>query len=257
VLDWSYRILGVVVQARFQIALLVAIANTVLLLLELQLAMEAPPPLSHLYLFDSPLLLILAVGLLAQLPPGVVFRSAPPEPRETTLLAEEPDEYEGRWGCRASAWFRTGGDPDWRLLAASTLQVSEWGGIEITAPTFAPPRVRPSLTPLTVRTLDWYRPFGLRPPLWGSDHLAVRWQQSRRRRAAAPPIEITNRLTIPARARQAAVAGWQYAGLRRYPAIRLTYTDDGNRKRYSYLAFGGTLARDAVLARLAESSWQS
>ena len=253
-LDWTYRILGLVVQARFQIALLVAIVNTVFLLVELQLLLESSSPLGTLTLLDSPLLLVLAVWLVAQLPPGVVFRATGGRPSVPTPAplpddSEKADEQDGRWGCRASAWFRAGSGWEWRLLAQSTLQLTEWGGVEIWAPSPAAPPSRPSLAPMTVRTLDWYRPFGARPPLWGSDHLAVQWQ--RRRRPEPPPVtETTTRLTITARARQAVVAGWQYAALRRYPALRVAPQGDDGRAQYAYLAFSTVFAREAVLARL-------
>jgi hypothetical protein len=133
------------------------------------------------------------------------------------------------------------------------LQVTDWGGIELWAPVYAPPRQERHLAPTTVRTLDWYRPFGARPPLWGSDHVVTRWERSRRREPD-PVTETTTRLVIPARSRHAVVAGWQYDGLRRHPALRLAHEGDDGREQYTYLAFGNVYARDAVLARLLDHS---
>jgi hypothetical protein len=249
-LDWTYRLLGLVVQARFQVALLVAVVTTVFLLVEIQLALDHAAGLGPLAILDSPLLLVLAVWLVAQLPPGVVFRAtgAPPVVSAPAPPADE-DEQDGRWGCRASGWFHAGSHTEWRLLAQSTLQVTEWGRIELRAPNPVARSSQPTLAPLSVRTMDWYRPFGARPPLWGSDHLAVQWQR-RRRREPEPRPEPTSHLTIPAHARQAIVVGWQYAGLRRYPALRMAHQGEDGREQLTYLAFGSVFARDAVLARL-------
>src|SRR5690242_20994647 len=74
--DAAYRVLGLLVQARFQLAACVAIANLVFLLLEVHLLLEVPTGPNGLGLLDSPLLLAAAVLLIAQLPPGVLFRAA-------------------------------------------------------------------------------------------------------------------------------------------------------------------------------------
>lgn len=254
--DVAYRLLGLLVQARFQIAALLAVANTVFLLLEVHLLLEAPSGTGGLGLLDSPLLLAAAVLLIAQLPPGVLFRASGPAATPRDALARldpsgaEPSADDSQWGCRASAHFRAGDSREWRLLVPSTLQLTRWGGVEVSAPIYAP-RHRPhSMAPLGVRTPDWYQPrIGVQPPVWGAHPLVAQ------RRAPRPEPEIVvqsvARLAIPPPTLEAVMAGWQYAGLRRYPALRLTHQSGQDRPQYTYVAFGTAAARDAVLARLA------
>ncbi len=255
--DLAYRVLGVLVQARFQIAALLALGNTVFLLLEVHLLLEAPTTVGGFGLLDSPLLLAAAVLLIAQLPPGVVFRGAAPPitPRDALARLDarggEPDGDESQWGCRASAHFRAGDGREWRFLVPSTLQLTCWGGLEVSAPIYAPRRRPQSTAPLGVRTLDWYRPrIGIHPPVWSANPPVAH-------RRTPPPrepelvVQSVARLAIPAPTLEAITSGWQYAGLRRYPTLRLQHSGEGGRPQYSYLAFGTVAARDAVLARLA------
>jgi hypothetical protein len=62
--DIAYRVLGALVQARFQIAALLAVVNTIFLLLEVHVFLEAPSGTGGLGLLDSPLLLAAAVLLI-------------------------------------------------------------------------------------------------------------------------------------------------------------------------------------------------
>ncbi len=252
-MDLAYRLLGLLVLARFQIALLVAIAVGVLLLAEVRVALDDPVGPGLLGLLDSPLLLLVATWLLAQLPPGVVFWRTPiPDP--TAVTTDDGDEEEdcNQWGCRASGRFRASETAEWRLLVTGTLQVTPWGGVQVSAPNFTPRGRWRGVTPLGVRTLDWYRPFALRPPLWGADPLPMQWQRRRRREVTEPEpsAETASRLAILAHDRRAVVPGWQYSALRRYPAIRLAHRGDGERDQYTYLAFASVRTRDLVLARL-------
>jgi hypothetical protein len=254
--DAAYRLLGLLVQARFQVAALVAAANTVFLLLEVHLVLETPSGMGGLGLLDSPLLLAAAVLLIAQLPPGVLFRASGPAATPRDALARldpsgvEPSTDESQWGCRTSARFREGDGSAWRLLLPSTIQLTRWGGVEVSAPIYAPRRHPHSMAPLGVRTLDWTRPrIGVHPPVWGAHPLVAQ------RRAPRPEPEVVvhsvARLAIPAPTLEAVLPGWQYAGLRRYPALRLTHQSGQERPQYTYVAFGTAAARDAVLARLA------
>lgn len=254
--DLLYRLLGLVVQARFQIAAILAVANGVFLLLEVHLAMEAPSGTSTLGLLDSPLLLTAAVLLIAQLPPGVLFRANGPAavPRDALARLDpsgvDPPPDEDQWGCRASANFRAGEASEWRLLIPSSIQLTRWGGVEISAPIYAVPRRSHAVAPLGVRTLDWSRPrIGLHPPVWGSNPAVA--QRRAPRREPEPIVQSVARLAIPAPTLAAVTRGWQYAGLRRYPALRLEHHAGRERPQYTYLAFGSTAARDAVIARLA------
>jgi hypothetical protein len=253
--DVPYRLMGLLVQARFQVAALLAVANGVFLLLEVHLLLETPSGANGLGLLDTPLLLTAAVLLIAQLPPGVLFRASGPAitPRDALARLDpsgadsEPDE--GQWGCRASANFRAGDGREWRLLIPSTLQLTRWGGVEVSAPIYAPPRRPPGMAPLGVRTLDWYRPrIGIQPPVWGANPAVA--QRRVPRREPEPNVQTVARLAIPAPTLEAVTAGWQYAGLRRYPALRLAHAGEHDRPQYTYLAFGSVAARDAVLARL-------
>src|SRR4051794_35518406 len=118
--DAAYRLLGLLVQARFQLAACVAVANLVFLLLEVHVLLGAPSGPGGLGLLDSPLLLAAAVLLIAQLPPGVLFRAAGAAATPRDALARlgpsgtDPSDDEGQWGCRASAEVRAGGGGEWR-----------------------------------------------------------------------------------------------------------------------------------------------
>jgi hypothetical protein len=253
--DAAYRVLGLLVQARFQIAALLAVANTVFVLLEVHLLLETPSAPGGLGLLDSPLLLAAAVLLIAQLPPGVVFRaSGPPATPRDALARLDPSGVdptdESQWGCRASAHFRAGEQREWRLLAPSTLQLTRWGGVEVSAPIYAPRRRPHNMAPLGVRTLDWYRPrIGMQPPVWGANPPVA--QRRVPRQEPEVVVQSVARLAIPAPTLEAVTPGWQYAGLRRYPALRLQHSGERGRPQYTYVAFGTAAARDAVFARLA------
>jgi hypothetical protein len=251
----AYRLLGLLVQARFQIAALLAVANLLFVLLEVHLLLEAPSGVGSLGLLDSPLLLAAAVLLIAQLPPGVLFRASGPAatPRDAPARRDPSDAEAGdaasQWGCRASAHFRAGEAREWRLLVPGTLQLNRWGGVELSAPIYAPRRRPHSMAPLGVRTLDWYRPrIGMQPPVWGANPLVA--QRRVPRREPEVVVQSVARLAIPAPTLEAITPGWQYAGLRRYPALRLQHSGQRGRPQYSYAAFGTAAARDAVLARL-------
>jgi hypothetical protein len=254
--DAAYRLLGLLVQARFQLAAGVAAANLVFLLLEVHLLLEAPSGPNGLGLFDSPLLLAAAVLLIAQLPPGVLFRAAGPAATPRDALARldpsgaNASDDQGQWGCRASAEFRAGEEREWRLLVPGTLQLNRWGGVELSAPIYATRRRSHTVAPLGVRTLDWSRPrIGIHPPVWGANPLVA--QRRVPRREPEMVVQSVARLAIPAPRLEAITAGWQYAGLRRYPALRFQHTGGRGRPEYSYVAFGTTAARDAVFTRLA------
>jgi hypothetical protein len=253
--DVAYRVLGLLVQARFQIAALLAVANGVFLLLEVHLLIDAPTGTNSVGLLDSPLLLTAAVLLIAQLPPGVVFRGSGPAvtPREALARLDvggaDPVPDEVQWGCRASGNFRAGDKREWRLLIPGTLQLTRWGGVEVSAPIYAPPRRPHGMPPLGVRTMDWYRPrMGIHPPVWGANPAVA--QRRVPRREPEPTVQSVARLAIPAPTLGAVTPGWQYAALRRYPALRLTHAGERGRPQHTYLAFGSAAARDAVLDRL-------
>jgi hypothetical protein len=136
------------------------------------------------------------------------------------------------------------------LLVPGTLQLTRWGGVEVSAPIYAPRHRPPSTAPLGVRPLDWYRPrIGIQPPVWGANPLVA--QRRVPRREPEIVVQSVARLAIPAPTLEAVTHGWQYAGLRRYPALRLVHSGEHGRPQYTYVAFGTAAARDAVFARLA------
>jgi hypothetical protein len=63
-------------------------------------------------------------------------------------------------------------------------------------------------------------------------------------------VDTPARLAISPRQVQDVSAGWQYAGLRRYPALRITHLGDDRGEQVTYLAFDTPADRDAVRARL-------
>ena len=238
--DVGYRVLSVAVQARYQLALLIAVLNAIFLLLEVRLLLDEPSWLGALGLLDSPLLLAVAVGLLAQLPPGVVFRGsaagrAPPGPPSPA--------------CRVTGSFQVGNRWLWRLLVPSSLGLAEWGGIQVLAPSYAVRPRRRLTPPLGTGTLELSRPMRGRQPIWAADPMHVQ-RLMRARRAPRPLAETPGRLAISPRQIQEVAAGWQYAGLRRYPALRIRYLGDDRAAQVTYLAFDTPADRDAVRARL-------
>ena len=72
----------------------------------------------------------------------------------------------------------------------------------------------------------------------------------RGRRERRPLAEGSALLAISPRQLHEVTAGWQYAGLRRYPALRLAHQGDDRAQQVTYLAFDTPADRDAVRARL-------
>jgi len=247
VIDCIYRLLAVVVQLRFQVAVVLGVLNAVFLLVEVSQVLEAPSFAGVLSLFDSPLILGLAVWLLAQLPPGVVFRGAAaagPVSQSNGHTAADRTPT----GCRVSGWFRAAEALEWRLLVPSTLKLTPWGGVELfTSPSDG--GRSPRLAPRSAGMLDWYRPVGPRPPIWAADPSVIQRLLAAQTMRERPP-EPSERLAIAAQAVREVTAGWQYAGLRRHPALRIAHRGVDRTERLTYLAFDSAEARDAVRARL-------
>jgi len=238
--DLGYRVLGVLVQGRYQIALLIGVLNAVFLLVELSQVLDEPSWLDVVGLVEAPLLLGVAVWLVAQLPPGIVFRRG-----AARAAAAGPPPG----ACQVSGSFQVGNRSVWRVLVPSSLALVESGGIQVRAPSYAVRPRRPVAPPLDVGRLDWSRPVAGRQPTWAADPLLLQ-RQIRARREARSVAEAPARLAIAPRQVQDVAAGWQYAGLRRYPALRITHLDDDQAERATYLAFDSPADRDAVRARL-------
>jgi hypothetical protein len=238
--DVGYRVLSVLVQARYQLALLVAVLNAIFLLLEVRMVLDEPSWLGAVGLLDSPLLLVVAVALLAQLPPGVVFRGGAPGRVPPGPLPS---------ACRATGSFQVGNRWLWRLLVPSSLGLVEWGGIQVLAPSYAVRPRRRLTPPLGVGTLELSGPLRGRQPLWAADPMHLQ-RLLRAQRPPHAPAEMPGRLAISPRQIQEVAAGWQYAALRRYPALRIRYLGDDRAAQVTYLAFDTPAERDAVRARL-------
>ena len=247
-IDCAYRLLAVIVQLRFQIALVLGVLNAVFLLVEVSQQLDAPSLIGLLSLFDSPLILGLAVWLLAQLPPGVVFRRAAAgggvaQSNGHAAVDRMPT------GCRVSGWFRVAEAWEWRLLVPSTLKLTPWGGVELFASSSSDGERWPRLGARSAGMLDWYRPVGPRPPIWAADPSVIQRLLAAQTRRERPP-EPSERLVIAAQAVREVATGWQYAGLRRYAALRIAHRGFDRTERLTYLAFDSAEARDALRSRL-------
>ncbi len=238
--DVGYRILGGLVQARYQIALVVGVLNAVFLLLELSLVLEDPSWLDVVGLLDTPILLAIAVWLVARLPPGIVFRDG-----AARTAADGPPPG----SCWVSGQFQVGNHSVWRVLVPSSLGLVEWGGIRVRAPGYAVRARRPIAPPFTVGQLDWSRPVARRQPTWAADPLLLH-RQIRAHREPRQLVDTPAHLAISSRQIQDVSAGWQYVGLRRYPALRITHRGADRGEQFTYLAFDTPADRDAVRARL-------
>jgi hypothetical protein len=137
----------------------------------------------------------------------------------------------------------------WRVLVPSSLGLVEWGGIQVRAPGYAVRTRRPIAPPFSVGTLDWSRPVARRQPTWAADPLLLQ-RQMRARHEARQLVDTPAHLAISPRQIRDVSAGWQYVGLRRYPALRITHLGDDRGEHVTYLAFDTPTDRDAVRARL-------
>jgi hypothetical protein len=247
VIDGAYRLLAVLVQLRFQIALVLGVVNAVFLLVEVSQQLDVPSLTGVLSLFDSPLILGLAVWLLAQLPPGVVFRRVAAG-RVGVRSNGHAAADRMPTGCRVSGWFRVAEAWEWRLLVPSTLKLNPWGGVELFAARPAEGERSLRLGSRSAGMLDWYRPVGPRPPIWAADPSVIQRLLTAQSRRERPP-EPSERLAIAAQAVRDVATGWQYAGLRRYAALRIAHRGVDRTERLTYLAFDSAEARDALRAR--------
>jgi hypothetical protein len=251
---FAYRLLGLLVQARYQIALLLALANGLILLLELPSILRAPSAAVILGFLDTPLLLGLAVWMVANLPPGVVFQStagleAIDSGRRRQWVAPPGSPVDLPRACRASGRFRIGDQGEWCLMVPSTLEITRWGRIEVRAPSYVARGPGQRVRPLGPVRLRWYRPGSGPLPIWAADPILIDRLISRqleRDTASEPPA----RLEIAPRALEDVLRGWQYVGLRRLPALRLTHRGEDGAVERTYLAFDSTAGRDAVWGRL-------
>ncbi len=229
--DLLHRLLGAALGARRGLvaaAVLVGVGLWLLLLRELVREPDLPVLVASGVL---PLLYGLAGHWLFQLPPGVVFRSA----RLARGLAGRPTVR-----CRASGYFASDGGLRWRLLARASLAIGPDGSLLATSPPpllggpdsirqAFPTRGQPTAAQLRagVRTQhpEWvYQP----EALGGGSRLTYR--------SAEDYTAAVAHLSVPRAALIDLAVGWQYAGLRRRPALRLLYYAGDGSVASAYLA---------------------
>ncbi|HZU05211.1 MAG TPA: hypothetical protein VFB73_04505 [Chloroflexota bacterium] len=232
-LDVPYRLLGLLVGLRRLLVALGLLGGAGLWLWQVHEATAEPTPPRLLSLLVMPTVLGLAIWWLAALPPGVVFRPAPPggpvAPRRTAR-------------CLASGYFERPDGPEWRLLARSSLAVARDGSLRLVSPPpllAGPDAARqafPSRGRLTRAELAAARrlPFAewvYQPEALGGSAARVLYQ------SADEYMATVGTLVIPRAALVAVAAGWQYAGGRRWAAIQLLYRDELDQLTAAYLAF--------------------
>ena len=237
--DVGYRVLSVLVQARYQLALLIALLNAIFLLLEVRLLLDEPSWLGAVGLLDTPLLLVVAVA---------PWRSC----RRGSL-----SWWRRRWGARAARcrppaapraafrWAIAGSGGCWSRAA--------WGSSSGAASRCSPRATRCGRGGASRHPWAW-------ACSWPRVPFAAASRSGRRTRctysgccgrsARRMRRGDAGRLAISPRQIQEVPTGWQYAALRRYPALRIRYLGDEPAAQVTYLAFDTPAERDAVRARL-------
>jgi len=232
VVDLLHRLLGALLGARRGLVAGATLVGAALWLLLLHDALGQPSPLDLLAVAVLPLLYGLAGWWLFQLPPGVVFRvasaAAAGAPRPTAR-------------CRGSGYFAATRGPRWRLLARASLAFGADGSLVMISPPpllagpetarqAFPSRGRPTAAQLRAGLCTPHPEWVYQPEaLTGGSRLTY---QSAEDYAAAQA-----RLAIPRATLADLAVGWQYAGLRRWPALRLLYYAAEGSLASAYLAF--------------------
>lgn len=232
-LDALYRVLGVLIGWRRGLLVGGALGGFALWLALVYQAAAADEPGAWLPAVLVPALLVFAGRRWLDLPPGVVFRPAP-----AAAGAPEPTAR-----CWASGLFLTARGPVWRLLARGGLYWLPDGSPRVVSP---PPLGHGAAAERAFPARDPFRPS---PVPIAAEWLLVpqaldpaRWRASYESPAAYAAA--TGELCIPRAALFGCTPGWQYAHLRRWPAVRLEYRDAPDAVAVAYLAF----AREGQLA---------
>ena len=241
-----YHFLGAVLAWRRALVALTAAVVVVLWLLQVQAAAQSPTPERLFGLAAMPLLLGVAAVWLFRLPPGVVFRP-------TTVLPRAAPNATAR--CFASGYFTTARHARWRLLARSSLSLDAAGALHLVCP---PPLLGPADSvahafpergPPLSRDLGAREP--LRYPEWVYQPQALGGEVSRGLyRSAADYAAEVGALTIVRADLDEVTVGWQYARLRRWPAVRLLHHHADGTLEAAYLAFAHEGQLAWLLARL-------
>jgi hypothetical protein len=232
VAEAAYRLLGALLLARRGLVAVVAVGGIVTWYLLVGQAVREPRAASVLAVMSVPLLLGLAAWRLFQLPPGVVFR-------RVTMPDGALPQRTAR--CQASAYFDARRRSAWRLLARASLAFDPDGTLRLTSPPplraapdavrqAFPTRAQPTAEQLRAGERTSYPEYVYQPEtLVGASRLVYQ--------SAADYERAVARLTLPRAALADIQPGWQYAGLRRWPALHLTYYAADGALTAAYLAF--------------------
>jgi hypothetical protein len=245
VIEAAYRLLGAVLLARHALVAGTALVAVVLWYHVVHEAAHEPTAESVLAVLTMPLLLGFAAWRLFQLPPGVVFRPL-------AAGTDPPPQRTAR--CHASAYFDGRSKTAWRLLARSSLSFGADGtlvavsppplraGPEETRQAF-PTRAQPSAAQLRAGERTPYPEWVYQPEtLVGASRLVYH--------TAADYARAVAQLAVAPGALGDVQPGWQYAGLQRWPALRLTYHGADGALTAAYLAFADASQRAWALAAL-------
>jgi hypothetical protein len=246
VLELGYRLLGTLLQARRLLVAGTTLGALVGCLVLVHEAAREPTAQAVLGALAMPLLLGVAAWWLFQLPPGVVFRRAAP-------VADPRPQATAR--CYASAYFDGARKTEWRLLARSSFALAPDGSLVLISPPALraspaevrqafPSRGQPTAAQLQAgeraRYPEWvYQPEAL---VGGPSRLVYQ--------SAADYERAVARLAVAREALVDVEPGWQYAGLRRWPAIRVAYRGADGALVTAYVAFAEPAQRAWALAGL-------
>jgi hypothetical protein len=245
VIEGAYRLLGAVLLARRALVAGTALVGVALWYQVVHEVASAASAASVLAMVALPLLLGCAAWRLFQLAPGVVFRplaaAADPAPQRTAR-------------CHASAYFEGRTKTAWRLLARSSIAFGSDGTLLLVSPPplragpeetrqAFPTRGQPTAAQLRAGERTPYPEWVYQPEtLVGASRLVYQ--------SAADYARAVARLAIGPGALVAVQPGWQYAGLQRWPAIRLSYHGADGALSAAYLAFSDASQRAWALAAL-------
>ncbi|HZR98488.1 MAG TPA: hypothetical protein VFE37_07270 [Chloroflexota bacterium] len=241
----AYRLLGLLLLARRALVAVGAVCGVALWYALVGLAVREPTAAAVLSVLALPLLLGFAAWRLFLLPPGVVFRPL------STRAAVAPQRTAR---CRASAYFAGSSRTAWRLLARASLAFDATGALHLVSPPplqaapdaarqAFPTRGQPSAEQLRSGERTPYPEWVYQPEtLVGASRLVYN--------SAADYERAVARLAVARAALVDVRAGWQYAALHRWPAVRLTYAGTDGALTAAYLAFADVALRDWALAEL-------
>jgi hypothetical protein len=245
VVDIAYRLLGALLVMRRGLVAAVAVGGVVAWYALVGQAVREPSGEDVVALVAVPLLLWFASWRLFQLPSGVLFRptDAPDDPLPQ-LTAR----------CRASAYFDSRTRSAWRLLARASIAFDAAGTLRLASPPplrAGPEEVRQAFPTRAQPTAEQLRAGERTPyPEWVYQPETLVGASRLVYQTAADYERAVARVAIPRAALAAVRPGWQYSGLRRWPALRVSYHGSDGTLVGAYLAFPEVAQRAWALARL-------